>query len=206
MSGYLFEYDFDGSISASRLKSSVYGLIYESAVSEAENGDESDDVREYMLSPGDRAKEAASFKIFDKVFNSQAAGDGYIRTNYPNIDSYAFKIGTPVYIETQSMKDLDERIQREIDKACNYSNKHHVKNRKSQYVGCQKCGSKLNKDYVPDDNCCPLCHTPLYSKTDLETLKRYDDNIQRWSKELEDKKQKSIKYDDVVWHVNTRYH
>lgn len=37
---------------------------------------------------------------------------------------------------------------------------------KSQYIGCKKCGSKLNRDFIKS-NFCPLCGEDMRSKTQL---------------------------------------
>lgn len=54
-----------------------------------------------------------------------------------------------------------------------FDQKHSIQNRKSEFIECKKCGSKLSKIYV-QGNICPLCNTDLRSDTIVARLKKYD--------------------------------
>lgn len=50
--------------------------------------------------------------------------------------------------KTKKILNLEERIDKEIVKLKEYVKKTDCQNYKSKYIGCPKCGSKINKKYV----------------------------------------------------------
>lgn len=68
-----------------------------------------------------------------------------------------------------------------------YVKKNDVKNRKTMFVGCAKCGSKINKNYIPlqmySQNC-PMCHTDLFSDTVQTRIKKYRKDIADYEKQI----------------------
>lgn len=81
---------------------------------------------------------------------------------------------------SKTMIALKERIEREEQKLDRYFKEHNAKYRKSAYVGCKKCGSSINKEYVGSKNTCPVCGTSFFSVTDTITMDGYKANIKRW--------------------------
>ena len=63
------------------------------------------------------------------------------------------------------------------------------RNHKSKFVGCPKCGSRLNKKFISNDKC-PLCGQDISSSTVKKTIKRYKNNIKEMEKELREEKEK----------------
>lgn len=86
--------------------------------------------------------------------------------------------------KSESLKKKAETIKEKLGKMKNdltdYVAKNNVKNRKSVFVGCPKCGSKLHKDYIPiqyySQNC-PLCHTDLFSPTVHTRIEKFRKDI-----------------------------
>lgn len=70
-------------------------------------------------------------------------------------------------------------------------NSHTWASRKSKYVTCEQCGSKLNVECLRlKRTCaCPLCRNDLRSETVLNRIKAYDEKI----KELRGKYAKEMK-------------
>lgn len=109
--------------------------------------------------------------------------------------------------ETADFGEVEDRIQREIQKLQCYADSHHVRTHKSKFTGCRYCGSKVNNEYVNEDNVCPCCGNSLYSDTDRATINRYKGNINRWQQELEEmQRTNKRKKSGTMWYVSTLYH
>ena len=85
-------------------------------------------------------------------------------------------------------------------------------NRKSEYVGCKECGSKLSIKYLSKTNC-PLCGRNLLSETDTDRLMKADQRRIEAMKRVttEDKKDseriaRQAKNRQVRWLVKIEYH
>ena len=63
------------------------------------------------------------------------------------------------------------------------------RNHKSKFVGCPRCGSRLNRKSISNDKC-PLCGQDISSSTVKKTIKRYKNNIKEMEKELREEKEK----------------
>ena len=63
------------------------------------------------------------------------------------------------------------------------------RNHKSKFVGCPRCGSRLNRKSINNDKC-PLCGQDISSSTVKKTIKRYKNNIKEMEKELRKEKEK----------------
>lgn len=114
--------------------------------------------------------------------------------------------------ETKTIINLGDRIARMNDSLIDYKSKSSIKNRKSQYVGCTKCGSKINKDYVKDLgynwNRCPLCMEDLSSETVKASLANKEDKIAELQDDLADKRRLNQRKGkkSVKWLVKIEYH
>ena len=118
-----------------------------------------------------------------------------------------------------------ERLQKKIDELnqklaktkadmMSYVEKNNVKNRKSVYVGCPNCGSKLHKDYIPiqmySQNC-PLCHTDLFSETVKKRILSYKTQINDLEKQITETKKDKEKAKNSgkftwMWAVKIEFH
>lgn len=80
--------------------------------------------------------------------------------------------------------------------------------RKSQYVSCEHCGSKLNVEYLRSMHTftCPLCRNDMRSETVLNRIKAYDGKIKelrsQYAKEMKKLKAKAT----VKWLVKMEVH
>lgn len=114
--------------------------------------------------------------------------------------------------ETRKIEQLRERISREETSLKKYKEDNHLSNRKSDFVGCTGCGSKVHKKYIDKDNwnynCCPLCRTNLSSNTLKESLEKKSDNIEqlteRLAKEIDANNKKGKP--TLKWLVKTEFH
>lgn len=95
--------------------------------------------------------------------------------------------------KTKAVLTLESRLEKEKQKLDEYKKVHAVKNFKANFVACPKCGSKINKEYIRDDDCCPLCWTSLQSETTKNTIKRYINNMNNLYEKIEEEKKKQSK-------------
>ena len=80
---------------------------------------------------------------------------------------------------------LEKRLEDEIQKKDKYAKEHAVASFKAKFVGCEFCSSKINKSYLKKANDCPVCGNDLRSKTTIDTLSRYSNNIYQLRKDLD---------------------
>ena len=114
--------------------------------------------------------------------------------------------------DTKKIINIRTRIDKEEDLLIKYKKDNSVSNRKSTYVGCTGCGSKINKEYVNKNayywNQCPLCEEDLSSKTVKDTVIKKEQKISDLRKEF----QKELKINarkgksSLKWLVKTEYH
>jgi len=95
-----------------------------------------------------------------------------------------------------------------------YVAKNDVKNRKSVYVGCPKCGSKLHKDYIrlgSKSQNCPLCGENLFSDTVKARIEKYETDLKNMGKQFKElqkqlaEAEKTGKF-DLKWCVKVECH
>lgn len=104
---------------------------------------------------------------------------------------------------TKKMGELSQKIRALWDAKEAYAKEHSVKNRKSEYIGCPKCGSKLFREYLKAEFC-PLCRTDLRSQTTLEALANFDKRREKVQDQLEAEKEKQN--GEVRWLIKYEYH
>lgn len=107
------------------------------------------------------------------------------------------------------MLSLEERRKNEESKKSEFAKAHSVSKLKAEYVGCQECGSKLKRTLLRSESC-PLCRAELRSKTTMDTLKRYENNIQELNERIQEERlkleQKNIAKAKIKWLVKIEYH
>ena len=110
---------------------------------------------------------------------------------------------------TKALLTLKDRQKKEHEKRIAYEQAHSVASFKVEYIGCPHCGSKLKRTLL-HGNSCPLCRTELRSKTTMDTLKRYEDNIKSLSKQILEEERKINKKNEkkakIKWLVKIEYH
>ena len=67
-----------------------------------------------------------------------------------------------------------------------YIEEHSIHKRASNFIGCPKCGSKLNRDHINGEKC-PLCGTDLRSKSTIDKIKWYNKKIKECSEKYRQK-------------------
>lgn len=116
--------------------------------------------------------------------------------------------------KTKTIESLEERIERYERDLIEYKEKNSVVNRKSQFVGCNKCESKINKKYVESRirlwtwNTCPLCKNQLSSNSVLHAIETKEERI----RETREKLHELVKINNqkgkhkLMWLLKTEFH
>ena len=94
-------------------------------------------------------------------------------------DIWTIKVNTIYFNIYHEENNLEKYIKR--SRGC--------RNHKSKFVGCPRCGSRLNRKSISNDKC-PLCGQDISSSTVKKTIKRYKNNIKEMKKELREEKEK----------------
>ena len=87
---------------------------------------------------------------------------------------------------------------------------NHADCRKSAYIGCPSCGSKLRREYLMGRDKCPVCGGELRSETVMGRIASYDARIKDAKKQLKALDRKHAKrvseHAPVKWLVKWEYH
>ena len=86
-----------------------------------------------------------------------------------------------------------------------YISAHSVRKFQAKYIGCQKCGSKINKEYLRGERC-PMCNTDLRSETTLKKIEWYGEKIDEYHSRIEAEKRKQQNKAKIKWLVKYEYH
>lgn len=92
--------------------------------------------------------------------------------------------------ESKQLMELKKKIDTEREKEIRYGLDNNVKDQKADYIGCRKCGSKINKSYI-QANRCPVCDFDLRSDTFKKRMAGYQEKIDKLMKELNEEKKKN---------------
>lgn len=143
----------------------------------------------------------------DPICDNISAAQEYIR----EIDS-AFYGGYAVrYYDFSKVKnpkkvdELEKKIQEILEKKKAFADAHSVKKQKAAFIGCPKCGSKLNRERLRGNDC-PLCWNDLRSESTLNRLASYDNRIDEYKKQIKKERLKDKKKAAVMWLVKFEYH
>lgn len=99
------------------------------------------------------------------------------------------------YSESEKMKNISLKINETKETKEKYILDNSVKKRTSKYIGCPKCGSKINKEFLKTEKC-PVCGTDLRSKTTIDRIASYDAKMKHLNDQYKKASQKKRK---LVW-------
>jgi len=107
--------------------------------------------------------------------------------------------------ETKKIADLKTRASECATKVAEYKKAHSVRNFKAEFLGCQKCGSKVSRKYLRSE-CCPLCGNDLRSPTTLSKIKELEEKRQGLFDRIKEETEKQTNNRTVRWLVKFEYH
>lgn len=91
---------------------------------------------------------------------------------------------------TKKCEELLKRLHAEEEKLYSYTKSHDLSTFKASLIGCSKCGSKLNKEYLKGYHC-PLCRNDMRSDTTKNTVSRYQQKIRDIKRDIMAEEKKS---------------
>ena len=149
----------------------------------------------------------SNIKFIDKGFENEDEAYNYINAIDTGwYDGYAVKFKDYSNAKkTAKISEYEAKIEKLIQEKKKYKEEHSVHTFKAKHIGCEKCGSKLNKEYLIGESC-PLCRNDLRSKTTLDKIKWYEDKVAECRNKIEVEKKKQTKNVKVNWLVKYEYH
>jgi ssDNA-binding Zn-finger/Zn-ribbon topoisomerase 1 len=88
---------------------------------------------------------------------------------------------------TKAMMAIEEKKAKLVQDRLEYEEKHSIKARKSEFVGCPKCKSRISVKHIRGERC-PVCGEELRAQYVLDRIEKYHD----------DYKTLCDKYQDIV--------
>lgn len=114
---------------------------------------------------------------------------------------------------TAAMRNKKEQINRIRESYNSFLESAKLKNRKSEYIACPECGSKINipalvKYRGEKMHSCPLCGTSLWSKSTRERNRSFLQRIEKAEREYKELEAKNNKKSstDLGWCVKVEVH
>lgn len=185
----------------------MHQVIFKSFPKRLSISDINNYVEKYVNSHGDRYG-TTRVNVLDYAVcgNYEEAYDKINSARNGGYEGWAVKFYD--YSNVTPTKRVNELMEKKAETERNreaYINAHSVRTLKANLIGCQKCGSKLRKDFLKA-NYCPVCHSDLRSETTLETIKRYNARIENYEKMIAEEKKKQKKQAKIMWLVKFEYH
>ena len=165
------------------------------------------EVVNYVHSHGDRYGTERIEILSTMPFDNMEQADTYIREMDSNFyGGYAVKFYDYSNAkDTKKTEELKSKLANIMHKKSEYIANHHVRNFKASYVGCSKCGSKINKQYLNVDKC-PVCYQDLRAESVLECIKNYDKRIIEYQEKIQQEIQKQKDKAKINWLIKFEYH
>lgn len=118
-------------------------------------------------------------------------------------DDHAVRYIDNSQVVTKKVEDLQKRFSETALKISEYEREHSIKNLKAEYIGCQKCGSRLKRSLIVGERC-PLCRNDLRSETTKKALEGYHN---KQMKIVEQIKEEQAKHKGKIkWLVKFEFH
>ena len=94
--------------------------------------------------------------------------------------------------KTAKIKEYESKVTELLEAEKEYRDAHSIHILKARHIGCPKCESRLNKEFIVGEKC-PLCRTDLRSKTTLDKLEWYKQKRADYTARIEAEKRKQTK-------------
>ena len=119
-------------------------------------------------------------------------------------DCLAVRFYSPVVTKSEKIIELDRKIREAYDAYRKKDQELYIKKRTSEFIGCKKCGSRMNSQYL-SRNYCPVCGGDLRSDTILKSIASAKNKWENAKKNREDYVNKHSKK-EIRWLVKIEYH
>lgn len=147
----------------------------------------------------------------------QVKGIAWSSLIFPNFDKaqeYLLNCGKNMAVqykdlpkeEPKAVQTAREKVKETEHKYFDADRKFHFENVKSEFIGCKKCGSKINRTYLKK-NYCPICNNDLRPNTTLEKIGKYKAEWEKAKNNLNEEINKAkAKNCEMKWLVSFEYH
>ena len=141
-----------------------------------------------------------------KPFDSYEKAEQFIKTvDNGWYDDHAVRYKDYSHVKSAKVDEYEAKIA-ELRKAQGeYEKIHSARSFSAKYIGCSKCGSKLNKAFLIGE-LCPVCVSDLRSQTTLEKIRWYEDKIKDYRNRIQAEKMKQEKKAKIKWLIKYEYH
>lgn len=165
------------------------------------------DVCRIVSHSGDRYGTDSVRMPTEQVFDTRDDAYEYIQENDRyNYDGIAVKfLDFSKVKDSEKIKEFRAKITDTIKKKNDYIKAHSVKAQKAAYIGCQSCGSKLNKEKLRSERC-PLCQNDLRAASTLERILSFDKRVEEYENKIKQERLKQKKNASIKWLVKYEYH
>lgn len=113
---------------------------------------------------------------------------------------------------TAAMKRIYDRIVKQNKDLEEYDKKNYICDRKSKFITCPNCGSKLSNEFLKkriafaQDNICPLCRHDMRSKTVQNRIDKYHKDIKKLQEEYKQLDAIRYKKAPLKWLIKVDIH
>ena len=142
-------------------------------------------------------------KVFDTYDDAMAHIERVDRHDY---DGIAVKYLDFEGVEdSKKIKEYRVKIAELVKKKDEYIKAHSVHKQNAAFIGCQTCGSKLNKERLRGERC-PLCGTDLRASSTLDRINSFDARVKEIDKKITQERREQKSKAKVRWLVKYEYH
>lgn len=106
---------------------------------------------------------------------------------------------------TKEMNKILEQLNNERLRLAKIKKETSIQNLTSEFIGCKKCGSKLNLKLLYS-NCCPLCSNDLRSNTSKKRIDSCLTKISELNNKYQELEKKLADKAPTCWLVKVEYH
>ena len=106
---------------------------------------------------------------------------------------------------TKQMEALEAKARKLVTEKYDYETAHSMQNRKSEFIGCKKCESKIARKYLRADRC-PVCGVDMRPEYVIERIRKYDADYKAVMKQIEELRRKQNGKCPVRWLVKVEVH
>lgn len=107
--------------------------------------------------------------------------------------------------KTSKIAECETKITELVNAKKEYIAEHSVRKFQAKFIGCQKCGSKIAKDYLRGESC-PVCSKDLRAESTLKKISWYGVKIAELYERIEIEKMKQKNKAKIKWLVKFEYH
>ena len=161
------------------------------------------EVQDYIAHNGEYGGEC--IRWYDKICASRQEAEEFIKKNDRGFyDQIGVRFYHSVPNKTKKLDELNLSVQGAYNDYRRKDNASYIKTRKSQFIGCSNCKSKMNSQYL-SGNFCPICHADLRPESTLKAIAAAQN---KWKKAQRERENYINTHGtkEINWLVKIEYH